>query len=149
VHLQRDLLSLITPYHLRLPWCWAQSTSGVSSSSACWPAAPRLLTAYVTHQVRLLTDTSPGTGLHERDSEKCIYLCYLASSLGHTLLTQMIKLRIKNKQHTVPSLASKTKVPYPKPAFAGISVPVPVQQVCAYLGMFDYPTLRIFKARGS
>lgn len=47
------------------------------------------------------------------------------------------------------SLASETKVPRPKPAFAGISMPVPVQQVYAYLGMFDYPTLRIFKACGS
>lgn len=96
-----------------------------------------------------LTDTSPGTGMHDRRSGKCIYLCYLASSLGQTLLRQRKKPREK-KEILCPALSVKqTYLPCPKPAFAGISMPIPVQQVCAYLGMFGYPTLRIFKARGS
>lgn len=55
-----------------------------------------------------LTDTSPGTGMHDRRSGKCIYLCYLASSLGQTLLRQTIKPR--DKIDTVPSLVSETNV---------------------------------------
>lgn len=49
----------------------------------------------------------------------------------------------------MPSLTCETKVPCLKTAFAGISVRISLQQVCAYLEMFDYPTARIFNAGGT
>lgn len=48
----------------------------------------------------------------------------------------------------MPSLTCETKVPCLKTAFAGISVRISLQQVCAYLEMFDYPTARILMLVG-
>lgn len=88
-------------YHLRLSLVLEAEVLWIVllffSLLAKHPPAVNSFTLHSQLQVRPLRDTSPGTALHDRKSGKCIYLCYLASFLGQTLLTQKIKLRGKNE----------------------------------------------------
>lgn len=106
----KGFLSLIIPYHLRLSLVLEAEVLWIFllffSLLAKHPPAVNSFTLHSQFQVRPLTDTSPGTGLHDRKSAKCIYLCYLASFLGQTLLTQKIKLRGK-KEILCPALSVK------------------------------------------
>lgn len=81
-HVQRDFPSLATPRET-VPGIGARSIS-VISITCC-----QLLIPY--SQLLQVSPPSTGTGLHHAKSEKHVYLCYLASSRGHTLLIQIKK----------------------------------------------------------
>lgn len=99
-------------------------------------------------QVRPLTDTSPGTGLHDRRSGKCIYLCYLASSLGQTLLTQTIKLREK-KETLCPALSVKQLYHAPNQPLLEFPCPYQCSRCVPIWGCLIIPHWRVLKPVGA
>lgn len=126
--IQRDFLSLIIPYHLRLSLVLEVEVLEILLLFfSLLSNHPPTVNSFILHsqlQVRPLTDTSPGTGLHDRKSAKCICLCYLASSLGQTLLTQTIKLREKKE---IPCPALSVKQTYHAPNQPLLEFPCPYQ----------------------